>query len=78
VVVHLVPVEKNVTEFFLQAGILRNVVKDMLPDPGGTIFSRNWQRGDQATFEETWDLNGRTIYDSTNPGNGCFCTKGYQ
>lgn len=75
IVVHVVPVEKNVTEFFLQAGILRNVVKDMLPDPGGTIFSRTWIRGDQASFEETWDLNGRTIYDSTTLAMAVFVQK---
>ncbi|MGF1637683.1 MAG: T9SS type A sorting domain-containing protein, partial [Cyclobacteriaceae bacterium] len=65
VVVHLVPVEKTVIDYFLQAGNLRNVVKDMVPDPGGNIFVKNWIAGDFETFEETWSLNGLNLYDST-------------
>jgi hypothetical protein len=42
---------------------LRNVIKDMLPTPGGTSMKGPWTEGETRTIEVVWNLNGLNIYN---------------
>ncbi|MCB9232722.1 MAG: HYR domain-containing protein [Bacteroidia bacterium] len=39
------------------------VMKKMLPDAGGTLYTATWQPGTTKSATYTWDVTGHTIYD---------------
>ncbi len=71
VVDHDIIVHMAMTEDSIKLGsgpLLRNIVKDMLPSPGGTVIRRTWNIGDEESFTELWNLNGLNIYDGKKLG----------
>ncbi len=58
--VHIAVIEKEITDADYTGGsglVFQNVVKQMLPDAGGSIFTRSWTTGDQETVSSNWTFN---------------------
>jgi hypothetical protein len=53
---YLVVFETSVTSYMTEQGsaAFRNVVRDMLPSPSGTLMGDRWQKGTHAQQTDTW------------------------
>ena len=62
VILHTAIIEEEVTRGSDQ---LKNVVRDMLPHPGGNVIQHVWTEGQTESFVYDWDINNVVVDDGS-------------
>ncbi len=62
VILHTAIIENEVTRGNDQ---FKNIVRDMLPHPGGNVIQHTWTEGQTETFVYDWDINNVVVDDGS-------------